>query len=72
MTLPKSQEDKLRIAMDKYQLYDHTKVSTFTSIDIENVKAVRRELNNDYEFCRTCLGELVDYMRNTYETIWIK
>ena len=72
MTLTKSQEDKLRIAMDKYQLYDHTKVSTFTSIDIENVKAVRRELNNDYEFCRTCLGELVDYMRNTYETIWIK
>ena len=43
MTLTKSQEDKLRIAMDKYQLYDHTKISTFTSIDIENVKAVRRE-----------------------------
>ena len=66
------QRDRISNSMERYELYMSTNINVFTNIDIEHVKAVRKELGNDRPFCVTCLDEVVEYMKETYQTIWLK
>lgn len=61
------QKARIENAMDAYELYTQTYVSTFTSSHIDAVAKVRKELGMQVSVCRGCIDDIAEYFRIIYE-----
>ena len=54
-------------AMQAYELYEQTGISTFTSTQLHSVAKVRKSMGMRVSVCRGCLDEVVQYVKEIYE-----